>query len=400
MTGMKVRKRFIKIIALMLSVICFVMPFLTKAEAVARQAISIGGEFHNGDDVRSACDFFALCGYNSYYTCNPAYSYVNSSGRLNSGVVYFSAHGSQDGIYLLNDIEVVDQYHTKGSKTVVINDFTLSDAKLYIYDACLTASNEDDSGVNLCTETYLKGANCVIGWTQSIYDSDAFEWQKRFQNQLALGWTVLNAANYANRFTYYENSSIKSWRIYGNSSEVVKRSSSTALSMLENSIYNIGYTDLSTQNVRNSEVESYLKSIDMTFDSKDYQIERTLTNESGTSYVVDYVYKNGDFKTSCGYTFIVENNKVIGVQNNMNSTFDDVFSISSSQTPIIEESDITAAYNLANIKVSNRNDGSIVTNQTGEPYYDVESGKYYYLVKTVYKTGNGYYGAFITLYEI
>lgn len=41
----------------MLSVICFVMPFLTKAEAVARQAISIGGEFHNGDDVRSACDF-------------------------------------------------------------------------------------------------------------------------------------------------------------------------------------------------------------------------------------------------------------------------------------------------------------------------------------------------------
>ncbi len=397
---MKKRKMFQKIIALMLSIVCFVMPFSTKAEAVAGQAISIGGEFHNGDDVRSACDFLALCGYNSYYTCNPTYSYVNSAGRLNSGVVYFSAHGSQDGIYLLNDIEVVDQYHAQDSNTVVINNFTLSDVKLYIYDACLTASNGDGSGVNLCTETYLQGANCVIGWTQEIYDSDAFEWQKRFQNQLALGWTVLNAANYANRFTYYENSSIKSWIIYGNSSEVVKRTSSTALSMSSNSVYNIGYTDLSTRSVKNNELESYLKSIDTTFDTENYQIEKTPTNESGSNYVIDYVYKNGDFTTSCGYTFIVENDKVIGMQNNMNVASVNVRNVSLSQTPTITEKDISDAYNLANKKVTDRNDGSVITKQTGEPYYDIESGKYYYLVKTVYQTANEYYGAFVTLYEI
>ena len=301
---------------------------------------------------------------------------------------------------MLNDIEVVDQYHTQDSNTVVINNFTLSDVKLYIYDACLTASNEDGSGINLCTETYLQGANCVIGWTQAIYDSDAFEWQKRFQNQLALGWTVLNAANYANRFTYYENSSIKSWIIYGNSSEVVKRTSSTALSMSANSVYNIGYTDLSAQSIMNDELESYLKTIDESFDSKNYQIERTPTNESGTNYVIDYVYKNGDFTTSCGYTFIVENEKVIGMQNNMNVASVNARSLSSNQSPTITEEDITAAYNLANKKVNDRNDGSIITKQTGEPYYDIESGKYYYLVKTVYQTANEYYGAFVTLYEI
>ena len=57
---MKKRKMFQKIIALALSVVCFIMPFSTKAGAVVGQAISIGGEFHNGDDVRSACDFLAL----------------------------------------------------------------------------------------------------------------------------------------------------------------------------------------------------------------------------------------------------------------------------------------------------------------------------------------------------
>ena len=57
-----------------------------SAGAVAGRAYSIGGEFHNGDDVRSACDYFGLCGYSSWYSTNPTYSYLNSSYVLNSDI--------------------------------------------------------------------------------------------------------------------------------------------------------------------------------------------------------------------------------------------------------------------------------------------------------------------------
>ncbi|MDR1927380.1 MAG: hypothetical protein LBQ33_01910 [Oscillospiraceae bacterium] len=135
----------IRLLAAVLGIVCL---FTTiggiNAHATAGYAYSIGGEFFNGDDVRSACDYFALCGYSSYYTCNPTYSYMNSSSRLNSDVVYFSAHGGQHAIefYHINpNTRVADTYDPSkpGMSTVLINNFTLSNTKLYIYDACETA---------------------------------------------------------------------------------------------------------------------------------------------------------------------------------------------------------------------------------------------------------------------
>lgn len=149
-----------------------------SAGAVAGRAYSIGGEFHNGDDVRSACDYFGLCGYSSWYSTNPTYSYLNSSYVLNSDILYFSAHGSQDGIYLPNNLSLHDGYGASGN-AVDIRNFSLSNTKLVIYDACLTASNGDGSGINLCTTTRDRGANAVLGWRVTIGANSAFEWQKR-----------------------------------------------------------------------------------------------------------------------------------------------------------------------------------------------------------------------------
>ena len=192
-----------------------------SAGAVAGRAYSIGGEFHNGDDVRSACDYFGLCGYSSWYSTNPTYSYLNSSYVLNSDILYFSAHGSQDGIYLPNNLSLHDGYGASGN-AVDIRNFSLSNTKLVIYDACLTASNGDGSGINLCTTTRDRGANAVLGWRVTIGANSAFEWQKRFQNRLALGHTITNAVAYADQFSYADND-IKNHTLYGNGSQVSKR---------------------------------------------------------------------------------------------------------------------------------------------------------------------------------
>ena len=204
----RTKKTMSLLLCLILLFSCFSCPVFASSPYPYAGAYSIGGEFLNGADVISACDYWALCGYSSYYHDNPTFSYVNSN-KLNAYVLYFSAHGNQDAIYLLNNIRVSDGYITPNSTTVDISTYTLDRPKLYVYDACLTASNGDGTGINLCSVTHAAGADCVIGWTTSIGVNDSFAWEQRFQNQLALGWTVQNAANYANGFSYNDNTSIK-----------------------------------------------------------------------------------------------------------------------------------------------------------------------------------------------
>lgn len=58
-------------------------------------AYSIGGEFHDGEDVKTMADYWAVSGYHSYYNDDPTYDYVSNANRLNSDILYFSSHGSQ-----------------------------------------------------------------------------------------------------------------------------------------------------------------------------------------------------------------------------------------------------------------------------------------------------------------
>lgn len=104
-----------------------------NALATAGYAYSIGGEFNNGQNVINARNTFSQCGYSSYYTNNPTYSYVSSSSRLNSDVVYFSSHGSKNSLHLKNDIFIIDNYTPSssipsGASTINIRNYTLSNA--------------------------------------------------------------------------------------------------------------------------------------------------------------------------------------------------------------------------------------------------------------------------------
>lgn len=65
-------------------------------------------------------------------------------------------------------------------------------------------------------------------------------------------------------------------------------------------------------------------------------------------------------------------------------------------TPAVRENVKISAYAAAATQVASRNDGSVITEQTGEAFYDVETSTFYYRVMTVYVTGDGGYGAFFT----
>ena len=385
----------IKLLSLVMTLIMVISFSTFEVSATAGVTYSMGGAFHNGDDIRSAANYFALCGYKSYWNDEVDMAYLNSSIRLNSDIVYFSAHGEQDYIEL-PDVYLADQYIQRDSTTAIINDFApLSNAKLYIYDACFTASSEDGSNINLCSETLASGVDTVIGWTGGIDSDDAYEWQKRFQNRLALGHSVSSSANYANGFNdYYDNSTIKSWRIYGNGSLIVKKStkSNMNLPIEERDYTELKYKNISVEIEQNEPAIQAIKEINPTFSSENYKIIKTKTSENDENYTIDYLMMNNGCVTSSGYSIIVENSVVVGIQDN--SVVINENKKLSSYVPVITQKDIDDANEAARAKVMEINENYTVEELSGEAYYDVDTNKYFYKVFTVYKTPGGAFGAF------
>ena len=92
---MKIKHIIVTALALVISIATTI-----NTSAYSNYAYSMGGEFFSGNDVIQAADYWALCGYNSFYNINPTYSYVSTQNILNSDILYFSAHGNQHLIKL------------------------------------------------------------------------------------------------------------------------------------------------------------------------------------------------------------------------------------------------------------------------------------------------------------
>lgn len=67
---------------------------------------------------------------------------------------------------------------------------------------------------------------------------------------------------------------------------------------------------------------------------------------------------------------------------------------------IVTSQVIESAYEQACIELAMMDSSYTIYEQSGEGYYDMQNGKYYYQVNTVYQTPAGGYGAFATLYEL
>lgn len=394
-------KKINKLLAIVTSSLLIILMITSSLVALATSglAYSIGGEFHNGADVRKACDYWALCGYKSYYTCEPTYSYVSNANYLNSSIVYFSAHGNQDAIFLLNNIAVSDGYGGWG-QIVNINNYTLSNTKLVVYDACSTASNSDGTGINLCSTTLNRGADAVLGWTDTIGVDDAFKWQKRFQNHLALGYTINASIKQADRYNDYNNNvNIKSHRLYGNGAVPIKRSRSiingTDVRPRSLEFKNI---ELFYNNIDFKALENEIKKCNATFSIDDYNITITSTSSTNKNFVIDLQMIFNGAITNSGYTIIVENNVVTDIVDNTITILKKGKSITQ---PIVTDSIVKKAYKEAENEVYKRKDGSTIKSQEGKLFFDCNKGKFFYNVYTVYNYMNtDGLGAFTYSYEI
>ena len=358
-----------------------------------KSAYSLGGEFHDGNDVISAAQNWEDCGYSSTYTISPSIVSLEEE-KLNTEILYFSTHGNQHYITFENDMLLYDEISFETNTIRSIEGKTLDYTKLCIYDACLTASNLDGTGENLCTATIAAGADCVIGWTEKIIINDARNWQEHFQNYLSEGFSVAEAANLSNAHLYWDNS-IKSWRIYGNKDLVIVDKLATPAKS------DMAYVEIATSGnagTKYSEENAiqllryYFEDVDIASSDR-YEVTKTYTSDDMKDYVVDYVVYRGEYSLNAGFSIIVENEEIIGVQNNMDAYSTAELSICTNAVTNIEEIRMSA-YEEAAQQVYDMSTEYSIISQTDELFFDCTTSTRYCRVFTEYCTETGAYGAF------
>ena len=287
---------------------------------------------------------------------------------LHKEIICLEGHGTQHEMkmtsYTTAEVTISDAdplMQSESDNVVLLKNYDLSNVDLMVLLTCDAASNRDGTGTNLCLTAYEQGAECVLGWAESVYFDDSELWMERFQQKLCEGWTVENAVRYANSFLYYSYlpmcntceyqkrynegfiececevrsaedfsvyicSTVKSTRIYGNSELVITLENINDVNSEDNDYYDLRNAGYTTQENIYSNKEYIFGVICELFQDADIHISHyehriSYTSDDGDDYVWDFVYM--PFPSApgqlYGYTVIVEDNVIIGIRDNMNT---------------------------------------------------------------------------------
>ena len=148
------------------------------------------------------------------YQTNRTFTFVDESSCIayiaTSKIFYSRSHGSKTSIQLNDDELTISALNNLGSNA-------LSNCKLVVYGACLTASGGNGAN-NLMSKTQEKGAVTVIGFKESVYCIEVNIWAKAFFEALADGETVESACNKADQVVESQwtiDITTDSWEIAG-----------------------------------------------------------------------------------------------------------------------------------------------------------------------------------------
>lgn len=373
----------------MITVLLLLTPSIgfTNADAYSGYAYSMGGEFYlpqygyNYEDIRQACDYWALCGYTSYYTAHPTKSYVTQS-RLNSDIIYFSCHGAQHLLDLPNSNLTINESSANTSTVLGLQNITFSNTKLVVYDACETAKTVTGDSGNICKVTITRGADCVLGW-YVITSTDSIYWLEHFQNYLALGHTISDSITHADSYIY-SDTSLKKHRVYGSSNVALKKSKSSVPEKLDNREKTVSKLLMTYDSISNEILSNEIKKYYPEFNEKNYTFTVTSISEDNTSFVVDIIKTINGNITKSGYTFIFENNTASSFYDNtVKSTINTV-------PKVVTEKEIEAFKSKSIEEVfqrvsSSKNNNIKILSQEGQTVFDEATGVTTYNVKTTYE---------------
>ncbi len=387
-----------------------------NVSAAGNMAFSVGCDYglnqQGGQDIDTtpdalkACDYYAIAGYLSRYTCNPSKTKMrasyNGTKLMESDIVFLSGHGN----YELMEFDSQDQggeyyfyltYNNYYASHVRFDEFDMSKIKLIVLSGCETAKEYDDL-YNLAEKAEVDGARAALGWTTKIDVESSYHWSNRFNNCIALGYTIRGAKNYADSFNYDDNR-VKNGYIYGDDSQILKRTSTSSLAATtmmaqDNTIVKTSNTSISINNLSNkATIKQIVKASYPSFFFDDFEIDVSACEENRATVTV--VENIGGFRTQNAYVLFYENGKITEIYDRTvkELTVSNISTYSAQAKSINKQT----AFAKAAENISNK---YAIVSQEGKAMLDVETGEKYYMVYTTISTESGAQSVLSYKYEL
>ena len=381
--------------ALIILTTCISFPM--SASANVGSAYTMGGQKYSDTDIQKFAYWWDACGWHSYWNHENTYDYVNSE-RLNSDIICLVGHANPSTIVLTNsndadlEIDVTNGYNNATSNQVGLRSRSLNNVRMAYICGCSTAGYA--AGGNLCQVAVAQGANCAIGWSELIYNTDVMKFRDRFGYLLKGGSTIAASAAYAASFNDYHGTGIKAYVIYGNANEVLKKSAVTRSLDLSEANAALPALTFHYEDTDYQPIFDVLQELYPQIDFSSYEVSIVSNAPNNQNFIIDVTETVNGYQTNSGYSLVFLNEKLEFIRDN---TIAGQRPASSHRLP--SENDIAAAKQLAVQKVAAQNDGGTVYDHHGKAFYDIESGKYYYRLFTVVDY-NGAKDEILTDYEI
>lgn len=376
-------------------------------------AICVGAEYDGfpstedpidtSDDAINAYNVFDEIGYTSEFCIVPSYEYLDGTNpdgtdRIGSSIVFLDGHGeynhirfesfrlqgTNNKIYNTGVSTIEEEPENGGDNIFVpIKSKDVNNSRLMIFSACYTAQPNEDE-YNLTEYAVRRGAETAIGWTDKIGEQSSADWNERFLDKLAIGYTVEAAALYADEY-FQSDSTITDWVIKGNEDNVINLSGPYSLrsaqTLSDESDIDINKTEchIDIENNDLSELENLIKSEYSYFDPDDYEVIIKPVNEN-TSRIYYEKYING-FNTNTGFYVVVKNNELYYLKE---KTVDYDLDELALQTVTVTDDTIEEAKRLAANQIS---DKYHITEQTIDKA--IVDGEYCLIVSTTYAVDYG-----------
>ena len=271
---------------------------------------------------------YADAGYHAYGLTDP--SKQQAFENMYADVQFYDSHGNVDHIQFANFGIVRGNggtFNVEGNPKEFIGtnevNWGIDNTILVTYISCNgSGANDINDNESLCAYTVRQGSNVVLGFRESVETGSLTEWSTRYNQKLGEGYGVLDAANYANSFSYNDDN-VKCSTVWHHGDPNIKigKYRSVTSSIDQRNILNNAH---SLQYSKNNIVE-IIKNNYNNFDINNYVIEEssgtqtvninTIDTEQVTTYI-DLKLKIGDYITNAGYTIEIKNDIISAIYDN------------------------------------------------------------------------------------
>ena len=377
--------------------------------AIGIATIEDNGEFlwDSRASISEIITAYNRAGYRVYGVGNPGKQHLWE--QLYADVQCFLCHGNQDCVVTAISGIVAGSDRMYGNKDCIGTDSVHWDADtiLVIYGSCQGAG---DNGVinknSVGYKTAVRGAQVVMAWRSSVNIPNLEKWTKYYNNRLADGYSVIQAMDYANSFSYTDsrvpqNSTIIHHGDTGIKIGKYRNITENQIRPEDNLLLKAKTRTVISSNDVNA-IYNVIKETYPDFDENNYIITRgnsqsiNVTNEqvSETEYI-NLMLKVGEFETESGFTVRAEDGIVEAIYDNT-IDFKKEAMLTKQKAPMMANCTETELQELKDEAIQKilsayNNNVSINTDDvTYKYFYDIETEKKYveFSIKSTMSTQN------------